>query len=254
MEENEKVITMTLSQAREKFGKARKAFEIMIDDTPYVVYDIDGYEHQNGKWNGTPATWWLDFSSPAVKGEITPERNLVPYVDIGVNRICWEVRFKQSNYAKHKWDEWDIRSSGQCQIYANGRLVYSFGSRDVAYALSKAQYLMVNLMEHPYNFLNPEGERGRKIWYYGLPATVEPSHCHGEIRIVPDYTQMDQEEWWKEYAIRKKPIDLPKEGEEWETERQDREMEEERFRETRDYGTINHGDALWDGMINWFRR
>jgi hypothetical protein len=114
--------------------------------------------------------------------------------------------------------------------------------------------MMVNLIEHPYNFINSEEEKGRKIWYYGLPATVEPSYSPGEIKVVPDYTQMDQERWWKEYSIRKKPIDLPKEGEEWETERQDREMEEESFQETRDYGTINHGDALWDGMINWFRR
>jgi hypothetical protein len=254
MEENVKVIPMTLSQAREKFGKVRKAFDIIIDDKPYVVYDIDGYEHPNGKWNGTPTSWWLDFSSPAVKGGITPERELIPYVDKGVNRICWEIRFKQSNYAKHKWDEWSIRSSGQCQIYANGKLIYSFGSHDVSYALSKAQYMMVNLMEHPYNFINSEEEKGRKIWYYGLPAIVEPGYDPGNIKVCPDYTQMDPEKWWEEYQIRKNPIDLPKDEEERETERQDREMEEESFQETRDYGVINHGDALWDGMINWFRK
>jgi hypothetical protein len=31
-------------------------------------------------------------------------------------------------------------------------------------------------------------------------------------------------------------------------------MDEDDFNETKDYGVINHGDALWDGMINWFRK
>ena len=223
MAEGEKLVRMTLSAAAEKYGKPRKIFDIMIDDKPYPVYSIDGYE-------------------------------LLPYVDKGVNRICWEIRFKQKNYAKFKWDDFDIRSNGSCQIYANGKQVYSFGSRSVDYALAKAQYMMVNLMEHPYNFLNPTEEKGRKIWYYGLPAIVEPGYEAGNIKVVPDYTDIDQEKWWEQYQIRKNPIDLPKDDEEWETERQDREMDEEDFRETKSYGTINHGDALWDGMIKWFRK
>ena len=254
MQETAKLVRMTLSAAAEKYGKPRKIFDIMIDDMPYPVYSIDGYEHPNGKWNGCPDTWWLDYSDHPIKGEITPEKELVPYIDKGVNRICWEVRFKQKNYSKFKWDDWDIRSSGQCQIYANGNQIYSFGSGSVEYALAKAQYLMVNLMEHPYNFINPEEERGRKIWYYGLPATIEPGYDRGNIKVCPDYTQMDQDQWWEQYQIRKNPIDLPKGDEEWETERQDREMDEEDFRETKSYGTINHGDALWDGMIKWFRK
>ena len=256
MEEGEKLIRMTLSEATEKYGNPRKIFDIMIDDKPYPVYSIDGYEHPNGKWNGCPATWWLDFSDPPIKGEITPERELLPYVDKGVNRICWEIRFKQKNYAKFKWDDFDIRSNGSCQIYANGKQVYSFGSRSVDYALAKAQYMMVNLMEHPYNFINSEEEKGRKIWYYGLPATVEPSYHPGEIKVAPDYTNIDQEKWWDLYKIRSRPIDLEKDNPEEEnyTDKQDREMDEDNFNETKDYGVINHGDALWDGMINWFRK
>jgi hypothetical protein len=83
---------------------------------------------------------------------------------------------------------------------------------------------------------------------------VDPGYDPGNIKVCPDYTQMDPEKWWEEYQIRKNPIDLPKDVEEWETERQDREMDEEDFRETKSYGTINHGDALWDGMIKWFRK
>lgn len=256
MGEGEKLVRMTLSDATEKYGKPRKIFDLMIDDEPYPVYSIDGYEHPNGKWNGCPDTWWLDLSEPPVKGEITPEKELIPYVDKGVNRICWEVRFKQKNYAKFKWDDWNISSSGQCQIYANGKLIYSFGSRSVDYALAKAQYMMVNLTEHPFNFFNPGEEKGRKIWYYGLPAIIEPGYDPGNIRVVPDYTDIDQDSWWDLYKVRSHPIDLkkPKQEEENYSDKQDREMDEDRFNETREYGTINHGDALWDGMINWFRK
>jgi hypothetical protein len=244
---------LTLSEAKEKY-RVRKAFVISIEDKPYQVYNIEGYEHKIGEMNGTPTTWWLDYSSDPVRGEVTPERPLIPYVDKCTNRICWEIKFKQRNYMKHKWDDWDLRRSGTCEILANGKKIYSFGSFDVGYALSKAQYLMVNLMEHPYDFLNPENEIDRKIWYYGLPAKVKPSDCYpGEIRIIPDCTDTTPERWWKEYENRRKTVDFKSEKNETEWEKQDREMDEQDFEETKSYGMINHGDALWDGMINWFR-
>ena len=68
--------------------------------------------------NGCPDTWWLDYSDYKETidedGDIQePEINeLTPYIDKGVNRICWEVRFKQHNYMKYKWDDWNLRSGG----------------------------------------------------------------------------------------------------------------------------------------------
>jgi len=260
---------LTLQQAQEKFLKkndetgrvygVNKIFDLMIDDRLYAVYDIDGYEHPNGHWNGTPKTWWLDYSDYHPVDEDDEEegenfepriRELIPYVDKGVHRICWEIRYKQRNTVKYKWDDFDVRNGGSCEIYANGKLIYSFFSRSVDFGLAKAQYMMVNLMEHPYNFLNPEEEKGRKIWYYGLPATIEPGYDPGNIRVVPDYTDISKENWWKEYYIRKNPILVQTDGQSM----SDKEMDDEHFAETRDYGTINHGDALWDGMINWFRK
>jgi hypothetical protein len=35
---------------------------------------------------------------------------------------------------------------------------------------------------------------------------------------------------------------------------QDYEIEKGRFEETKDYGEINHGSILYDGMIGWFRK
>lgn len=218
--------------------KNRKAFDILIDDKPCPVWDLPDYEHENGKWNGTPTTWWLQYQD-----------ELIPYVDKGVHRICWEICYKQTNHTKYKWDDWDVRSSGRCTIKANGKEIYSFGSSDLGYALGKAQALCIELMEHPYNFLDQNSEEGRKIWYYGLPASISVNDHHpGEISIVPDLENIDENTWWKKYSERKKPI-LPVSEER----EQDIIMDEENDEEWRGFGRIGHGDALWDGMINWFR-
>lgn len=270
MEENKPLERLTLAQAKEKFSKispetgreygVRKAFDIMIGDRLYPVYDIDGYEHPNGKWNGTPATWWLDYSEyEPIKSKQNDEddedfepniRELIPYVDKGVHRICWEIRFKQTNYTKYKWDDWDVRSSGSCEIYANGKLIYSFGARDMGYALAKAQYKIVELCEHPYDFINPEASDGRKIWYHGLPATIKQGYEPGNIRVYPDYTDISQENWWKNYYLRKTPVIIETDEESLE----DLRDESYRLREDKNTGWINHGDAMWDGMIDWFRQ
>ena len=247
--------TLTLEQAKEKYNPC-KIFDILIRDKPYTVYSIEGYDHEYGKWNGCPTTWWLDYSEYTETidddGDIQePEINeLIPYIDKGVNRICWEVRFKQHNYMKYKWDDWNLRSGGKCDLYANGKLVYSFFSRDMNHALSTAQTMEWKLLEHPYNFLNPEEDHGRKIWYYGLPATIRNTSFNpGEIGIVPDYSYMTESEWWGELKKRKTnitPEDYKKTDDDL--------MYDDNFEEDRRFSTwINHGDAFWDGMINWFR-
>jgi hypothetical protein len=262
MQSNSKIERLTLAKAiikysqKTKEGKEfgiRKAFDILIDDIPYPVYSIEGYNHPNGEWNGTPTNWWLDYSDyePSEYHRNGNIRELIPFVDKGVNRICWEINFKQKNRVKYKWDEYDIRRSGHCVIKANGREIYQFSTFDVSYALAKAQYLMINLLEHPFNFLKPEEESGRKIWYYGLPAIVEPSSFYpGEIKVKPDYTEIEEKKWWDLYWERSQPVLSP----ETKDDTEDFSRNQERFEETKDCGSINHGDVLWDGMINWFRK
>jgi hypothetical protein len=248
---------LTLEQAKEKFNSVHKIFDILVEDKPYPVYSIEGYEHTLGKSNGCPDTWWVDYSDYHTTvdehGDLNEPRirELIPYIDRGTNRICWEIRYKQHNRMKYKWDEFDIRSSGRCEIYANGKLIYSFPSREIGYALSRAQSLEVILLEHPFDFLNQEKENGRKIWYYGLPATIRTSSSMypGEISIVPDYSYMTEKDWWNALEEKKRKIH-PKNHELTE----DDEMEKEDFEEDRQFSSwINHGDALWDGMIWWFR-
>lgn len=254
---------LTLTQALEKYEntegapiqRLHKIFDISIDGKLYPVYSIPGYEHQLGKSNGCPDNWWLDWSDyephSDEDGDIQEPciRELIPYIDLGAHRICWEIRYRQYNTMKYKWDDWDIRNGGKCEMYANGKLVYSFYSREIGYALSRAQSLQTILMEHPFDFLNPERMEGRKIWYYGLPATVRLNGSHpGEIGVVPDYSYIDKKDWWAELKMKKEKI-TPKDR----VKSDDEQLDEEYFEENANSPWINHGDALWDGMIGWFR-
>lgn len=231
LEEIDKVLQFTKA-------KRRIAFDIQIENNLCHVWDIPGYEHENGKWNGTPTTWWLEME----------DGDLIPYVDKGVNRVCWEINYKQTNSIKYKWDDYSIRSGGTCSIKANGKEVYQFFARNPEYAFPKAQTLMVQLSEHPYDFINPEKEEGRKIWYYGLPATISPSKFNpGEISVIPEYNkEIDKDTWWDLYVERKNPVGKNRDSE-------DLRMDIESVEEWKSYGRIGHGDPLWDGMINWFR-
>lgn len=220
----------------------RKAFPVMIYDKIYWVYDIPGKEHEG--FNDTIKTWWL-FYSDNVLDYIPPADSeyFRPY-SVGIKRLCWDISFKQRNSTKEKWGDTQFNNRISCEISCNGRVVYVFGTFDMPFAFAKAQYLMTMLCEHPYNFLEPEKEKGRKIWWYALPATIRVSSHPGEIGIVPDYSTMSKEEWWRLYKERKDP---PSDKEE-----EEMEAEETFDEEGRDY--INWGDALSDGHIKWFRK
>lgn len=250
---------LNLQEAKEKFGEknVREIFQIQIREKMYSVYSIEGYEHQLGKSNGCPDTWWLDYSDyeepeEGDKDKYRVVRELVPYIDKGVHRVCWGVEYQQFNTTKYKWDEWDIRNGGICKITANGKPVYKFHYRDLQGALFSAGKKIDDMMEHPFDFVHPEKEEGRKIWYYGLPATIRLGYEPGEIRIVPDYSYMTPTEWWDELERRQSKI-TPKNRDLTFGEKQDEELERDHFLEYKDYGEINHGSVFYDGMINWFR-
>ena len=251
---------LTLEQAKEKFGEknVRKIFDIQIREQMYSVYSIEGYEHQLGKSNGCPEIWWLDYSdyNTVVERDGTINspiiRELVPYIDKGVHRVCWGIDYQQYNTTKYKWDEWDIRNGGICKITANGKPVYKFHYRDFEGALAAAQVKINDMIEHPFDFINPENEIGRKIWYYGLPAKIILGYEPGEIKIEPDYSYLSPDEWWSALEERKSKI-YPKKRIYIDDEKEMEEIEKEHFEVCRDYGNINHGSAFYDKMIDWFR-
>lgn len=217
--------------------KARWVFNVMIRKQMYPVYSIDNRYH----WSGT-STWWVKVGD---EGDLEPWTN-------HAHRICFEYNIREYNTSKVKWDEYRISKGVQVTITANGKPFYEFGSYDTNYAFAKTQQLIVQLMEHPYNFLEPETENGRKIYFYGLPATIRASSHPGEIGIVPDYSVgINRQKWWKLYEQRKHPVILPAKDE-FDVQMDDIEKEHDDENMGRDY--INWGDALSDGNINWFRK
>lgn len=221
----------------------RKAFTVFINNRDYDVYDIDGKEH-NGL-NDTPKTYWLYYADRLPEGLLPPtdSEQLIPYCRASIPRSVWEIKFKENVYSKIKWDDYSFSQSCRCEMWMNGKLIYVFNTRNIEFAMPKAQYLMVVLCEHVFNFFEPEKEQGRKIYWYGLPATISIKNTPGEIGIVPDYTNFPKENWWSELKRRKTPIDK-----EW------AEMEPEDDNESMMNDYINWGDALSDEHIGWFRK
>ncbi len=216
--------------------KARLLWYVKLDKTYCPVYDVPGYHHY-GRENGDVDTWWVQYGS-----------SMHPYSDRHTNRICFEYNFREYNSTKIKWDDLRINRGVSVTITANDKPFYQFNAHKLDYAFAKAQTLVVQMMEHPYNFLTPEEEKGRKIYFYGLPATVRPSSHPGEIGIIPDYTTgIAKSEWWRMYNLRRQPVGGEPDKEWAEIEASDAEENEHN-----DY--INWGDAMSDGNINWFRK
>jgi hypothetical protein len=233
MTEEKKWITPTDEMAK------RVAYHILIDNKHYAVYDIKEAYHSLGSANGS------EYENHYF---IYYQNEWVPYYSKAVHRICWDIRYKQNNTTKYKWDEWQLRTSGYCEMYANGKLIYGFFARTVEYGLSKAQYLTVALLEFPgYNFLNPEEEKGKKVWWHGLPATIQPKHNPWEISIHPDYSEVEKGKWWAMYRAKTKKYKN--------TDVEDEEEQLEDFQEEMQTDYINWGDAFeTGGRIDWFRK
>jgi hypothetical protein len=227
----------------------RKIFSVYIREKSYDVYDIEGKEHAG--YNDMPKTWWLYFNDTDLGGAMPPpdSESFVPFVK-GIERRVWEFNIKQQNTTKYKWDETRFSSTISVSMSCNGKVVYEFqsGGGYLYYAMAQIQYLMVQMSEHPFDFFNSEKENGRKICWYGLPATVRISTYRSwEIDIVPEYTkELPKSEWWKELARREFKYTEP--DAQWE------EIEKENRAEDVKREYIHWGDALSDQHIYWFRK
>ena len=229
----------------------RRIFSVVIGDMNFDVYDIEGKEHQG--WNGEPKTWWLYHSVPLPEGLVPPHdsEHFVPW-HTSIERLVWDIRFIQRTTTKEKWGETQFRNSTWCQMRCNGKLIYEFstigGSKGMSFAMAKAQYLKTVMCEHPFNFLDPHSENGRKICYYGLPATIKVRKEEPWlITIWPDYDAgLDKPACCKE--LKRRTSIYSKEDED------EKVMKEEDWNESIEDGCINWGDAISDGNITWFRK
>lgn len=233
----------------------RKIFTVLIHDREYDVYDIDGKEHSGA--GDVPKEWWIYYSDRLPGDEIPPEdsEQWEP-MDPWLLRRCWEFKIKQSNSSKHKWGEYQFSSHTSVEMWCNKKLIYEFGTngRALDFAFGKIQYLIVILAEHSFNFFDPKSENGRKIYWYGLPATVRISEYQSwEISIVPDYTAgLNEDEWWAKYKDRKTNLGTVAKPDT--IDNQFEEMDEEWFTESRQNGYIRWGDAMSDQNIDWHRK
>lgn len=234
---------------KNKIKSIRKIFSVIIHNKEYDVYDVEGKEHEG---NGDiPKTWWLYFSD-RLPGDLTPPADSDSFVPFSrsINRRLWDIRIKQYNSSKYKWDEQRFSNGTNVEMWCNDKLIYQFSTFDFDFAVAKVKYLQIILSEHPYNFFEPEKENGRKIYWYGLPATIKTKLHPGEIAIIPDYTAgFTKEEWWKELKRRE-----TKHSSKDELDKQFDEMDEDNNIESMNSDYINWGDALSDGNIYWFRK
>lgn len=221
-------------------------FDVVVDRKTRGVYAIEGREHEGS--NGEPKTWWIYMHDALSVTDAVPPADSDAFQPWHkwILRQCWDISFKESNYTKEKWDEIRFSHGLVCTMNCNGKPVYEFRTNDMSYAMAKAQTLIVQMGEHPYNFFSQGEDNGRKIYFYGMPATVQASSCPGEIHIIPDYTDIDRAAWWEQYELRKTPFG-GEQDEQW------RGMEADTISEHKHYDKINWGCALSDQHINWFR-
>lgn len=235
---------------KQQTGKMRKVFTVVIYDKEHDVWDIEGKEMDCG--NGEPLTYWVYMGDKLPDGIAPPiDSDNWVHFHASIERHLWDIKFTQKNTTKEKWGSLHFRNHTQVEMWCNKKLIYSFGTTGTAnglsFAMAKVQYLQTILSEHPYNFFDAKSNEGRKICWYGLPATVQVRTDGWEIAIIPDYEAgLTKDDWWKELASRKKKFSKLNE--------EDAEMEREDNEEDEIYGYINWGDALSDQYIDWFRK
>jgi hypothetical protein len=159
-------------------------FHVVIDKRLCEVYEREE-THKFGEWNGKPNNWWVKWINH-FDDNGTEEIDWIPWVDCCTNRLSWEITISIGNRLVYK-NDYDIRCSGSVLIKCNTKPVYWFGASNIEYAFARAQYLIHVMNEHPFSFVNPESEIGRKIWYHNQPGIVSGlSLDSGDIYIKHD--------------------------------------------------------------------
>jgi len=92
------------------------------------------------------------------------------------HRPLIDITFRSYNYLKESHLSGDeIRKAGLCTILVDREPVYSFGYRDISWALRRADVLLVELGEHSSFILTQDGRKdliGRKVYWDRTPAKI----------------------------------------------------------------------------------
>ena len=96
-------------------------------DKEYDVYDIDNKKHEG--YNGVSKTWWIYYSD-RLPDELLPSIDseyLIPY-HVSISRLVWDIRFTQRVTTKEKWNRTQFNNNTKCEMWCNGKLIYSFNT------------------------------------------------------------------------------------------------------------------------------
>lgn len=98
----------------------------------------------------------------------------------------WGIVAEGSNYFR----KGEVRQGARVFITRNNKKFYEIQTGSVSYGLAKAQYILVQLQEHPCNFNSRNWKQeleGRKVWYNDIPAITEHvMEDQGCIMVRPD--------------------------------------------------------------------
>lgn len=150
-------------------------WDVVINNIPYQVVEIEGYVHTIGGSREENNLWMYPRN-----GEPTYE-TLIEYQCRGCG-VCWGIKYEPYNYVKHKWDESECFTSSGAMITRNGQDFYFCRS-----GIDEAKWLMAQLQEHPlglneYRFV--EEMIGRKVWWRSEPAIITRWIGDGQACVI----------------------------------------------------------------------
>ena len=238
MATNDSIILLTEDQ---------RQFQILIGDHPFWVYKIDLNDPSRNDEEEYFRNLYINYGDPEQADDLAiNSKNLVEYRQKS-HRFLFGINITQSTSSKSKWGSERISTRTKCEITINKKKIYELSTnfsemQGVNYLFAKAQTIIEEIFEHPFFTPDPTNtmvNNGREIFYYGMPAIIEVhEYAPWEITIIPDLRNTNFQSWWDQLDLntRSRPFYEPGYWDEYKT-----------------MGKINHGEALYDYMINWHR-
>jgi len=176
--------------------------EVIIRGFKYELWELNDREpHDYGVMNGESGRLWVRHIEDPT-GTNNKKNVCIPWLDISANRDCWEILIKDGNSMKYRHTNYDISKHTAVYISLNGENVYEIMGRDFDWCYNKARSVIYELKElmdtFEVNLKKTNKEKGRKIFYKGMPAIIDIILSNGNVSIKADYVDVDRDYWWNE--------------------------------------------------------
>ena len=140
-------------------------WDVVMRGKPFYVVRIEGYVHTIGGKYGDNNLWAYP------RDEEPSYKNLIEFDS---EPVLWGINFNPHHYVKSKWDETEMRYSGEVTITRNGEDFYTLWG-GINYGIDKARVLISEIEEHPLGFNEIDYDTkmiGRKVWWRSQPAVI----------------------------------------------------------------------------------